>query len=688
MVGLMFDGRKLEVSFDIEDCGDAWFPTTIREYLGNLSFLVEYWSKKIGDKAQNLKVNTTSLHIRPCPPVLEDKRFTLFEKVEAFFDFGWWSGVITKELEDSRYIVFLKQIKKHKKFHQSELRPHMEWKNGKWFTSSQGVSILSSDNGNEGLKPKCADGNAVSVLVGSSGNRKDNSEEEIPCSLNSRENQIKQSTPPQKKFKEENVVSVAFMAREKSSEECDHVSVNPASLSIGTNSREQHAAMDQSSYEPSRGKIIIKQSAKAETIQKRKRGRTPKRFIKGSQAPVTDNGQSGDVASDGMVTQGGIPNSVDSLRNAEVVVTRTEASLPNQESIVLNEDYVELIKGQPEPINSVGDMTNIPFVKYSDKNVVKDSINACEKHSSKRRKMLIIDSSSRGKTTELNCIMKEVEKVIAEVPHNEDDHNEDDNELLSNLNEEMHGPSTFDTSRILPVRTMEQCMVSSKKQEKPFELTNRCETHKGSGMQASGFEDNGAIVLSEQQILPFVKKNVLWKTIESMEIFGKAPQKPHFQPLEHFKESLREGLAIGYMVTFASVVEKASKLLFNDPKSIMVDILETLSDLEKYGFDVGVVRDRVLELIAMKDKHEKLLSQVEELNSQIAQQNLEKSKIDEEIGKISTQIIELQKKLSLAESSKELKGQAIASLQSRLEEIEENIRTAEFDFEGLAARPL
>ncbi|XP_022869378.1 DUF724 domain-containing protein 5-like isoform X2 [Olea europaea var. sylvestris] len=349
-----------------------------------------------------------------------------------------------------------------------------------------------------------------------------------------------------------------------------------------------------------------------------------------------------------MVTQ---PNSVDSLRNAEVVVTRTEASLPNQESIVLNEDYVELIKGQPEPINSV-------------------------------------DSSSRGKTTELNCIMKEVEKVIAEVPHNEDDHNEDDNELPSNLNEEMHGPSTFDTSRILPVRTMEQCMVSSKKQEKPFELTNRCETHKGSGMQASGFEDNGAIVLSEQQILPFVKKNVLWKTIESMEIFGKAPQKPHFQPLEHFKESLREGLAIGYMVTFASVVEKASKLLFNDPKSIMVDILETLSDLEKYGFDVGVVRDRVLELIAMKDKHEKLLSQVEELNSQIAQQNLEKSKIDEEIGKISTQIIELQKKLSLAESSKELKGQAIASLQSRLEEIEENIRTAEFDFEGLAARPL
>ncbi|CAI9759204.1 unnamed protein product [Fraxinus pennsylvanica] len=567
----------------------------------------------------------------------------------------------------------------------------MEWKNGKWFTSSQGVSIPSSDNGNEGLKPECADGNAVSVLVGSSGNRKDNSEEEIPCSLDSRENQIEQSNPPQKKFKEGNIGSAAFMAREKSSEECEHVSVNPASLSIGTNTREQHVAMDQSSYKPSWGKIIeIKQSAKGEAIQKRKRGKTPKRFIKGSQTPVTGNGQSGDVASDGMITRGGIPNSFDSHRNTEVVVTRTEASLPNQESIVLNEDYVELIMGQPEPINRVGDM-NIPLVKYSDKNF-KDSINAREMHSSKRRKMLITgeklvpelqDSSSRGKTTELNCIMKGVEKVISEAPHIEDD-----NEPLSNLIEEMYSPSTFDTSRILPVRTMEQCMVSSEKQEKPSELTNRCETHKEYGMQASGFEDNGAIMLSEQQILPFVKKNILWKTIESMEIFGKAPQKPHFQPLEHFKESLREGLAIGYMVTFASVVEKASKLLFNDPKSIMIDILETVADLEKYGFDVRVVRNRVLELIAMKDKHEKLLSQVKELNSRITEQNLEKSKIDEEIGKSSMQIIELQKKLSLAESSKELKGRAIASLQSRLEEIEENVRTAECDFEGLAARPL
>ncbi|KAL2508564.1 protein of unknown function-containing protein 6 [Forsythia ovata] len=695
MVGLMFDvGRKLEVSFDIEDCRDAWFPTTIREYLGNLSFLVEYWSQKIGDKAQHLKVNINSLHIRPCPPVLEDKKFTLLEKVEAFFDFGWWSGVITKELEDNRYVVFLKQTKKHKEFHQSELRPHMEWKDGKWFTSSQGISIPSSDNENEGLKPKYADGNAVSVLVGSSGNRKDNSEEEIPCSLNSRESQIEQSTPL-KKFKEGNVVSAAFMARqtrEKSIEECVWGSVNPASVSNGTSSREQHTAMDQCSYKPSRGKIIeIKQSANGETTQKRKRGRTPKRFIKGPQTPVIGNGQSGDVAFDEMITQGRIPNSVDSHRNAEVVVTWTEASLPNQESIALNEDDGKLNMGQPKPKNRVGDMTKIPLVKSSDKKVVKDSINARERHSSKRGKMMVTgekivpelqDSASRGKTTELNCIMKEVEKVIAEAPHNEVD-----DEPLSKWIDEMHSPSTFDTSRVLPVRTMEQCMETSKKQG-TFELTHHCKTHKGSGMQASGFEDKGAIMPSKQQILPFVKKNMLWKTIESMEIFGKTPQKPHFQPLEHFKESLREGLAIGYMVTFSSVVEKASRLRFNDPKSIINDILETLSDLEKYGFDVRVVRDRVLELIAVKDKHEKLLSQVEELNSQIAEQDLKKSKIDEEIGEINKQIIELQEKLSLTESSKELKSRAIVSLQSRLEEIDENITTAERDFEALAARPL
>lgn len=138
----MFDvGRKVEVSFDREDFQDAWFPATILEDLGG-TFLVEYISASTDNKDQPIKARVNFLHVRPCPPLLKDKNFVLLDKVDAFFDFGWWSGVITKELENSRYIVYFKQMKLDKEFNQSELRPHMEWKDGKWFTSSQVFSIL------------------------------------------------------------------------------------------------------------------------------------------------------------------------------------------------------------------------------------------------------------------------------------------------------------------------------------------------------------------------------------------------------------------------------------------------------------------------------------------------------------------------------------------------------------------
>lgn len=139
MTGLMFEvGRKVEVSFDREDSQDAWFPAAIHEDLGNGVFRVEYMDKK----GEAVKTTVDSVHVRPCPPLLKDKNFVLLEKVDAYFDYCWWSGVITKELENSKYIVFFKPMKQDREINQSKLRPHMEWKDGKWFTSSQVFSIL------------------------------------------------------------------------------------------------------------------------------------------------------------------------------------------------------------------------------------------------------------------------------------------------------------------------------------------------------------------------------------------------------------------------------------------------------------------------------------------------------------------------------------------------------------------
>nr|GEY54937.1 hypothetical protein [Tanacetum cinerariifolium] len=136
--GLMFTvGKKVEVSFDKENLRDVWFPATVLQNSGDNTFLVEYQQPGSGDEAVQHKVTVDHSHIRPSPPHLRDKNFVLLEKVDAYYDYGWWSGVITKELADNRYNVFFKHTKKEREFICSEVRPHIEWKGGKWFNTSQ-----------------------------------------------------------------------------------------------------------------------------------------------------------------------------------------------------------------------------------------------------------------------------------------------------------------------------------------------------------------------------------------------------------------------------------------------------------------------------------------------------------------------------------------------------------------------
>ncbi|KAJ0513604.1 putative Agenet-like domain-containing protein [Helianthus annuus] len=137
-------GKKVEVTLEEEILRDVWFPATVVEDLGNNRFLVEYKELQ--------RVSIDHLHIRPSAPQFTVTSFGLLEKVDAFYDFGWWSGVITKKLTDSRYVVYFKQTNKVKEFSHLELRPHVEWKDDGWFTTRQRSKAASND---KLIKPKC-----------------------------------------------------------------------------------------------------------------------------------------------------------------------------------------------------------------------------------------------------------------------------------------------------------------------------------------------------------------------------------------------------------------------------------------------------------------------------------------------------------------------------------------------------
>ncbi|XP_073136566.1 uncharacterized protein [Henckelia pumila] len=946
ITSLMFEvGRKVEVSFEVEDFLGAWFPAAIHKVLTNGTYLVEYHSSNSSNEDQFLKATVDSLHVRPCPPFLKDKNYVLLEKVDCFFNFGWWNGVITKVLEDCRYVIFFKQQNKEKEFHQSELRPHMDWKDSKWFTSSQlheDLPLRSSED--EKLSPHASEntgGNTVAVLVSSLGNNdcdkrtlcslnlgenqieplivgnekysheklphqscqsasgnilavaasnprdKDDSVQKTPCLLDFSENQIeplvstykKSSHPaklrskrrwhlseahralsrPIKKLKEGNIPEVCEqVASDRSAEEflcssgnditifttqlstIDQSSENlsptelrkPQNLcgndysisrileksrtptlqfdssepdcgvrSLGINSAgiEQDAAEDalnehaeketelpiiiglpcaeinssglgtsrgkRGGYGSSSKKILrprsdqilhsnvsaiedTKNSNRTETgdlSQKRKRGRPRKVLISSPQVLVTGIAKNGSVASSYIGRKDG-----DSHGDNEVVMTDNylEFNEPNYDltdgfdpknsiknskrtlAEVHNEQAMKESTRLPKSPSKRGGRHRTEVGKTTESNYLTGALEKIvdeihcnvsdEQHSKWIEGMQTPTRNDSGKIIESNSLIETLEKTIDEVPCNElneplskwiegmrtptiKDSDSIDQSLgktielncltegleapfdeldepLSKWIEAMQTPATMKDS-VLPGSPVEKCV--EKNDNSVF--VDGSEKQKRSGVQPCGFDDTCATVPSEQEDLPFAKNVVLWKTIDSMDVLQRIPQRPHFRPLIHLKESSREGLAIGCMVTFSTVVEKASKLQINDPKSIADEILEILEDLEKYGFDVKVVEQCVGQMLEVKHKQEELREEAKGIDSQISHHNLEKQKINEEMGEMRRQILMLQEKISVAAAAQEKEESKIAPLHSKLQKVEEDIKMIELEFQNLAA---
>ncbi|XP_047968154.1 DUF724 domain-containing protein 3-like isoform X6 [Salvia hispanica] len=817
IAGLMFDvGRKVEVSFDREDFQDAWFPATIREDLGNQTFLVEYNSVN-PDSHGSTKASVDSLHIRPCPPLLKDKNFILLEKVDAFFDFGWWNGIITKELESSRYLVFFKQMKCEKEFNQSELRPHMDWKDGKWFTSAQRKqrNILTKQNGSENIKstPTTLGKSAAEMLpFESSQLGSGDLAEKEPDTARTGNTEEGAQYEHARREAELPIVIVLPCAEAGSSGKSGSDRSRPSSNKGLINLDDQRHQI----YDFTTGRITDgKQLGMDDVSEKKRKGRPKRNMGESTGTKSAGSGEHGGQSS-GDINLNRVDDGSQGVH--DMMVIDIEASISDQEETEPNQETTS--NGQSGPRKRKVRMTKRILASKHEESGVAEPVRLADNRLSKRgRKQFssgriavkVRDSAgaSGGESVVINPTL-DVEKVIEPQPSNEFD-----NEPLSKWIEEMHVSSVIDGSRLPPADTvMVPYTENGTTQVDPVGSDEASEMQPESGRQSSGlvdglpsdsnitgnvtdegtqkqsesgrqsmpsgeetsivlldlnsdhwsedeaqasltvnrspmityqplqssventlaivldediekrpeseaqatptvdkspessvkkiihehFEDNEkqpenrttpaalvnqmALVRNETEKLPFVKNTILWKTIESMQVFERLPQNPHFRPLLNFKESTREGMAIGYMVTFSSIVERASKLQLTDPVSIMDDIKETLTDLETHGFEVRPIQDCIHELLVMKDKQERLAKDAETLNGQLTDHSDTKARLERDIDEINEHIQKLQRKRLQVESLKEREDEEIAFLQVRLRETKYSIKTVESDFEG------
>ncbi|PIA45970.1 hypothetical protein AQUCO_01600314v1 [Aquilegia coerulea] len=173
--------------------------------------------------------------------------------------------------------------------------------------------------------------------------------------------------------------------------------------------------------------------------------------------------------------------------------------------------------------------------------------------------------------------------------------------------------------------------------------------------------------------LPFIKSSFMWPQFESMEVFRSMPQQPHFDPLKEQDEYLREGAAIGLMVSFTKLIEVTRKAQLDDSKCMFDVKLDALQILEGYGFTVEPIRNQLVKLLHINERYE--------------QHNCMLKTTTREVTEGLESIALLDKDLQLLKEKKEKEAFRVAELQRTSEQIEESILAARLNFDTLVAAP-
>ncbi|KAL5712861.1 hypothetical protein ACHQM5_014985 [Ranunculus cassubicifolius] len=210
-------------------------------------------------------------------------------------------------------------------------------------------------------------------------------------------------------------------------------------------------------------------------------------------------------------------------------------------------------------------------------------------------------------------------------------------------------------------------------------------------MQTFGSDHNND---EENEDLPFVKTYPVWKTLECMEVFQSMTRYPHFRPLEQESECLREGKAVAYMLSFASIFAESQKIQLDKPKSFFEDRLNGLLELEANGFHVQSLRNKLYKLLQGRDRQAWLDGKLKQVEGKILEGKHEEELLKFEVDKVNENIRDLKasmknmiQKQENITGIKQIKDFKVSALQGIIHETEEKILSTNIEFTAIAAAP-
>ncbi|KAH9627070.1 hypothetical protein KSS87_023758 [Heliosperma pusillum] len=141
-------GMKVEISIEEDGFRGAWFSGTIINppSKNTQKVLIEYDALLADNGSKPLREKVDFVQIRPIPPRESDRLFKLDEDVDAYYNDGWWEGVITQIVVDcSKYCVYFRPTREQCEFNVCDLRLHREWDGVKWDAGLSKVKINGTE---------------------------------------------------------------------------------------------------------------------------------------------------------------------------------------------------------------------------------------------------------------------------------------------------------------------------------------------------------------------------------------------------------------------------------------------------------------------------------------------------------------------------------------------------------------
>ncbi|KAI3916274.1 hypothetical protein MKW98_004715 [Papaver atlanticum] len=128
---------KVGDTVEVTGFAGSWFDATVVKKTNENKYLIEYLNLKSEDETKLLRKEVEIKCIRPIPPCNPKlESYSLLQEVDAEISNGWWCGVVSKVLSDSKYIVFFRESSEELEYDHSQLRPHQDWVGGKWVRAS------------------------------------------------------------------------------------------------------------------------------------------------------------------------------------------------------------------------------------------------------------------------------------------------------------------------------------------------------------------------------------------------------------------------------------------------------------------------------------------------------------------------------------------------------------------------